>query len=103
MLKQNKNALINQKQDEKEVISAKREQDIEKKEVTIAKRETEILKMADDLSKKQEDLKKWKPYYLQEKRHFLEKKKIIKILQKQMLIKYGKKMVIWFFKRIFTK
>ena len=37
MLKQDKNALINQKQDEREVILAKREQDVEKREVIITK------------------------------------------------------------------
>ena len=44
ILKQDKNVLIGQNQDERKVILTKREQDIAKKEITIDKREGKFQK-----------------------------------------------------------
>ena len=53
MLKQDKNALINQKQNEREVILAKREQDVEKREVIITKREQDVEKREVAITKRE--------------------------------------------------
>ena len=81
LLKQDKNALI--KQYEREVILAKREEDIQQKEALITKREQDIQQKANDLSKKQEDLKKMEALLIEREKALSEKEKIINLNSKK--------------------